>query len=353
MAAHNGERFLREAVDSILGQTFPDFEFVIVDDASTDGTAEIIAEYAACDRRISVLGNDANLGLSRSLNRGLDVARGEYVARTDHDDVALPQRFERQVAFLERHRDVGILGTKSWLTDTKGAIRGGSSLMPLDDLQIRWSTMFQSPIHHPTVMLRRDVLERHHLRYDDAWEAQDYHLWVRMLRYTRAANLPVRLMKYRVHGANLTGRKFQEIKRETAAIALQAVRDQLPEFAVTPERLAQLVALCSNWATPPLRGSRWAELVATLFDLLAAFTQAHAGSAGLDALRRYAALRIARVVFRGAPRPQWPGVFVRLLRLDPMLPWHALRHVRSSRRSFADQPDRREDPLRAPYNRIR
>jgi glycosyltransferase involved in cell wall biosynthesis len=352
MAVYNGRPFLREAVDGILGQTFPDFEFIVIDDASTDGTAELMAEYAARDRRISVLRNDANIGQSRSLNRGLDVARGEYVARTDADDVALPQRFERQIAFLERHGDVGILGSGSWLIDTKGVPRGGSSLMPLDDLQIRWSTMFQNPIHHPTVMLRRDVLERHHLRYDDAWRAQDYDLWVRMLRHTRAANLPVRLMKYRVHGANFTSRHFEVVRRETADIALRAVRDHLPGFAVAPERLSQLVALCSNWSAPPLTSSQRARLVAMLFDLLAAFTQAHAGSPGLDALRRYAALRIARVVFRGAPRPQWPGALLRLLRLDPVLPWHALRHVRSSRRNFAGEPAERQGPLRECSRRL-
>lgn len=340
MAVYNGRPFLRDTVDGILGQTFADFEFIIVDDASTDGTAEILAEYGARDARIVLLSNDANIGQSRSLNRGFDLARGEYVARTDADDVALPQRFARQVAFLERHRDIGILGSGSWLIDANGNSRGGSSLMPLDDLQIRWSTMFQNPIHHSTVMLRRDVLERHHLRYDGAWLAQDYHLWVRMLRHTRAANLPERLMKYRVHGANFTRRNFEVVKRETAEIALQAVRDQLADFPLAPDRLSQLVALCSNWPSPPLTGSQRAGLAAMLFDLLAAFMQAHSGSLGLDALRRYAALRIARVVFRGAPRLQWPGVLLRLLRLDPMLPWNTLRQVRHSRRDILTEPAR-------------
>jgi glycosyltransferase involved in cell wall biosynthesis len=331
MPAYNAEPFLSEAIDSLLGQTFSDFELIIVDDASTDGTAQMLAGYAMRDQRIVPWRNDVNLGQARTMNRALDAARGEYIARLDHDDVALPRRLELQVAFLDRHRDIGLLGSGSWLIDAEGHPRGGSSLMPVDDLQIRWSTMYRNPIHHSTVMLRRDVLERNRLRYDSAWLAQDYDLWVRMLRHTRAANFSTRLTKYRVRAASVTRMNLEVLRRETAEIALRAIQQELPGFPVSLERVAPLVALCSRWPMPGLSAQR-AALEVLLLDLLAAFLRAHAGEPRLDALRRYAAFRIARVVFRGKPRPQWPRMLGRLLRLNPALPWFALRYRKSFRR---------------------
>ena len=115
MAVWNGGPFLRAAVDSILHQEFEDFEFIIVDDGSTDNTAAVLNAYE--DRRIVRMKNPANLGLAQSLNRGLDVARGTYVARQDADDISLPDRFAKQLAFLNNHREIGILGTGCRLID--------------------------------------------------------------------------------------------------------------------------------------------------------------------------------------------------------------------------------------------
>ena len=120
MAVYNGERHLREAIDSILNQTFADFEFVIIDDASTDRSGRILQEYAGKDKRIVIIGNETNMGLSKSLNKGIRLTKGEYIARMDADDISFPDRFEKQVKFLDDHNDIGILGTHYLQMDIGG-----------------------------------------------------------------------------------------------------------------------------------------------------------------------------------------------------------------------------------------
>ncbi len=120
MSVYNGERFLRDSVESILGQTFTDFEFLILDDGSTDSTCEILEEYANKDARIVLVRNDRNLGLTRSLNKGLRLVRGEYLARQDADDISLPKRLEMQVKFLDAHPEVGVVGSALEIIDENG-----------------------------------------------------------------------------------------------------------------------------------------------------------------------------------------------------------------------------------------
>lgn len=197
MAVYNGERYLREAIDSILGQTFADFEFLIVDDASMDGSARIIEEYA--DQRIRLVRNEVNRGLAVSLNRGLDMGRGEYVARMDGDDVSLPERLEKQVAFLDSHPEVGVCGT--WVRYL-GEGAGKVVRYPTDPEIIRAGLLFYPLVAHPSVMLRRESFVRHGLRYDPALRrSQDYELWSRAARHLLFSNLPEVHLLYRLHPA--------------------------------------------------------------------------------------------------------------------------------------------------------
>lgn len=198
----NGAAFLRPAIDSILGQTYRDFELLIIDDGSTDASREIAASYA--DPRIHRLENGRNLGLIATLNRGLDQARGEFIARMDADDLSFPDRFARQVGFLDRHPEVGVCGT--WY---ERAAPEGTTLMrpPGEDSLIRLLLTFDTVFAHNTIMLRRDFLERHGLRYDPACPyAEDYDFWVRCARHTRLANIPEVLLHYRYHPDNTSNR---------------------------------------------------------------------------------------------------------------------------------------------------
>jgi glycosyltransferase involved in cell wall biosynthesis len=193
MSVHNGAAYLKEAVDSVLGQTFRDFEFLIIDDGSTDATPALLATLA--DPRLRVV-RQANAGLAAALNAGLGRARGRYVARMDADDVCLPRRLARQVAFMEAHPDVGVLGT--WV-ETFGERDGAVWRYPAESERIRCRLLFENVLAHPSVVLRRATLERLGLRYDPAYRyGQDYELWQRASGRLVFANLQEVLVRLRI-----------------------------------------------------------------------------------------------------------------------------------------------------------
>lgn len=199
MPVYNGERYLREAIDSILSQTFRNFEFLIINDASTDGTVGIINSYT--DPRIRLVHNKTNMGRCATPNKGLDLARGEYLARMDCDDISLPTRLEKQVAFLDAHPDVGVCGT--WIKLFMGAdyvIR-----YPLIHEEIKCHLLLGCQLAHSSVMFRKKVLLDHHLYYDDNYKpTEDYYLWTRCSNVTSLANIPEILVKYRWHAEQIS-----------------------------------------------------------------------------------------------------------------------------------------------------
>jgi len=200
MSVRDGGAFLAPAVESILGQSLTDLEFIIIDDGSGDGSWEMIQDFARRDRRIRALRNPANLGLAASLNRGLDVAQGRILARQDADDISLPQRLERQADFLNARPDTALLGTAVSPIDEQGRPLGPPDRQPTSRQAIRWKMLLFNAFHHPAVMLRRDAL-RGGLAYDPALAyAQDYDLWSRLLERERGANLPEALVLFRHHG---------------------------------------------------------------------------------------------------------------------------------------------------------
>lgn len=202
MAVYNGEGVVRDALESILGQTFGDFEFLIVDDGSTDGTREAILSYR--DPRIHLIANERNLGLTRSLNRGLALARGEYLARQDADDISEPARFARQVAFLDAHPDVALLGTWFGKIDERGRPIGNRRL-PSDSTRLRWCLLFFCPFVHSAAMFRRSAVLERIGAYDESYAyAQDYDLWGRIARVLPVANLAEYLVKVRISRWSMT-----------------------------------------------------------------------------------------------------------------------------------------------------
>lgn len=203
MSVFNGDVFLRRAVESIVAQTFSDFEFVIVDDASTDKTSEILAEYAARDSRIHVFRNERNLGLTASLNVGLSHCRGRYVARMDADDVAEPERFMTQYWFMEEHPDVAASGTCVRVIDEEGKMLGEKTLA-LTYEEVKSKMLFNNQFIHSTLFFRADILKDSGGYNEKFKKSQDYELMLRLCSRYPVVNLREKLLKFRLHGDSLS-----------------------------------------------------------------------------------------------------------------------------------------------------
>lgn len=313
MPVYNAEKYLALALDSILGQTFCDFELIIVNDGSTDGSMAIVGSRN--DERIVVV-DEGHRGLPASLNRGISAARGKYIARMDGDDIALPARLEKQVAFLEMHPQVGILGTACRLIDAAGGNLGVVQ-WPADDLQIRWVSLLGTPFAHPTVVMRRETLKDNGLTYDDAFAEgdEDYDLWTRVLRYTSGANLAEPLLLYRRHSGVSTGRNEGAELRNHNAVALRTIEEQLG-FPVTADEAARLRRLFirGTGSDPNLNGQR-ADLADLHLRILGAFLRKHEGEWGTRQIRLRESLRVLRLVMRSPFKKGWLPVLRRLAAL--------------------------------------
>ncbi|MDR1764352.1 MAG: glycosyltransferase [Dysgonamonadaceae bacterium] len=194
---YNGERFIGEAIESILNQTFTDFELIIVNNCSTDSTAAVVARYN--DPRIIYVENEKNMGVIFSLNRGLSMSSGKYIARIDADDIALPRRLQIQYDYMEKHPEIGVLGSsvESFDNNTGKSQRVDFALT---DKAIRAFTFFQSPFNQPSVIFRKSVLDENGLKYPEGYYlAEDYSFWVDLLKVTKGANLSEILLRYRKH----------------------------------------------------------------------------------------------------------------------------------------------------------
>ncbi len=213
MPVYNSDGVVAEAVESILNQTFRDFEFIIVDDGSRDATPQILRRYASRDNRIKLYTQE-NCGLIATLNRYCRIAVGKYIARMDADDISLPTRFEKQFRFLERNPEIGVLGT--WIQDLdekRAPIIEWP--VPADPVVVRWFLLFGNCIAHPSVMMRRDLMERLGYYRPDAIHVEDYDLWIRALEVTRLANLPEILVQYRMSAGSVSNQNLAIQKANT------------------------------------------------------------------------------------------------------------------------------------------
>ena len=215
---------LREAMDSMLAQTFTDFEFLILNDCSTDPQVEeVVKSYH--DPRIVYAVNERNLGISGSRNRLLDMAQGEYLAVMDHDDFSFPSRLEKQVAFLDAHPDVGIVGSL-----VENMANGAVAPRPADDVGIKKMLMIHCNLSHPSCMIRRSVLEKHGIRYEAMFSpAEDYALFARLMPVTRFAVIQEPLFRYRAWAGNTSNKQAKNM--EAAAQGIHAfMRRDNPEL---------------------------------------------------------------------------------------------------------------------------
>lgn len=220
MSVWNGAPRVREAVESVLRQTMDDLELIVIDDGSADETPAILGSFR--DPRLRVE-RRARTGLTRALGAALELARAPLVARLDADDVALPERFERQRAFLDAHPDIGLLGTGAHEVDAEGRALAVVR-PPTDDEAIRCALIRRNPFVHSSVMMRRAIVERVG-GYDPAFPvAQDYDLWMRMSRVTRMANLPQPLVVRHLLPGRIGSTRETERLRAEARVRWRAVR---------------------------------------------------------------------------------------------------------------------------------
>lgn len=240
MPVYNGEKYLNDAIDSILGQTFQDFEFLIVNDGSTDNSVEIIKSYD--DTRIRLFHNEKNLGVARTLNKGMELARGEYIARMDSDDISLPRRLKRQTDFMDSHPVIGACG--AWFRrfgDLKSIVD-----RPLTDpQQIRCGQLFNSRLGHPTVMMRLELFRRHALFYDpDYKDAEDFELWMRALESFELANVGEVLLLYRVHSGQVSENSVD--KQLEMAGTIRRIQLRRLGIEISDEELSFHQAVCTG-----------------------------------------------------------------------------------------------------------
>jgi glycosyltransferase involved in cell wall biosynthesis len=222
MAVYNGEPYLAAAVEGMLHQTYRDFEFVIVDDASTDGSAQSLRGYAAADPRVLLMENTTNRGVVASRNRGVEAARGFYIAWHDADDYSAPTRLQEQVEFLDQHTEVGLLGTLVQVIDESGQALtlnpypyGGGT----DNAALQAELLKYNPFCHGSVMVRRACLSQVGNFDENVELTEDYDLWLRLAEVTSLAKVPKQLYFYRQHVASASRRRRgQQIVAQARAL---------------------------------------------------------------------------------------------------------------------------------------
>lgn len=223
MSVYNGAKYLREAVDSILSQSFLDFEFVIIDDCSNDNSPAILKEYSEQDSRVRVITNEFNLGLTKNLNKAVREARGEYLARFDCDDVSLPDRFKEQVEFLDKNKNCGMVGLWADVIDGNGKYLR-TIKYPIANDELKKDLIKYNPFFHPGIMMRKEALVNIGL-YNESWRfAQDYEMYFRMAKKYEVANIPKILLKYRETGGSITGKKNKQQVELVLKAKLNAIK---------------------------------------------------------------------------------------------------------------------------------
>lgn len=258
MPAFNAEQYIGESIQSILEQSFVDFELIIINDASADKTLEVISEYAKRDSRIRVFSNEKNLGIAGNRNLGVSLALGKYLAWQDADDVSLPYRLEEQYQFLEAQPEIGIIG--GYLELFSGDNIRGVRHYAERDLDLRKSMFKYSPVAQPAAMIRRNILDKAGA-YDLSYPpAEDLDMTFRIGMLSKLANLPKVLIRYRVSETSATGKNLKTMELNTLRIRRKYLFQ--PPYKVTMMDVAyNLVHLASIYLVPV----RWKMKLFSLF----------------------------------------------------------------------------------------
>lgn len=200
MPVWNAENTLDEAIQSIVDQSYTNWELIAIDDASTDSSLSILKSWSEKDHRIIIIQNEKNLGVAATLNRGLDLATGRWIARMDSDDISREDRFTKQVEYLQNHPEVGLCGSWVEFFGDKTGIR--KMITEFDEITVE--LLFSFPLEHPTWMIRGETVERNHLRYDPSYQCEDLDLSVRIALIQKIINYPEPLLKLRQHKGRIS-----------------------------------------------------------------------------------------------------------------------------------------------------
>lgn len=236
MPMYNGEQYLYEAIESILNQTYRHFELLIINDGSTDRSVSIVESFD--DPRIRLAHNETNLGIVATLNKGIAMARGKYIARMDCDDISFPNRLERQTTFLERNPDTGICAGNIQI------IQGGRGVhleaAAFDPYEVQFRLLFYCCLAHPTVMMRKDSMDQYNLGYRPVG-AEDYDLWVQAVKKVKIHKLAETVLYYRDHGGQLTKTNADGIQSSNDLVIMQQLETLGAQPSERAIRLHQLI----------------------------------------------------------------------------------------------------------------
>ena len=316
MSVYNGERYLHKAVESILDQTFANFEFIIINDGSTDSTGGILRRYEEIDERVRVFSQE-NLGLIASLNKGCRLARGEYIARMDADDISLPDRLAKQVHYMETHAEIGVLGTWVEYIDESGKTYG-QWRTPAQSGLVGWSLIFGTCLAHPTVIMRSNVLENLNYYRREALHVEDYDLWTRASFSTRIANLPEVLLKRRNREDSICSQR-SDTQEENVVKVMHSITERLLGSDVSTESISYLRRTVAG---PSLKSVEEIEGVANLIQrLYQAYSKANplAGSEAKE-VAQDAAKRLYLLAELAGKSSFWKClvILMKTLELDPL-----------------------------------
>ncbi|WP_411817090.1 glycosyltransferase family 2 protein [Hyphococcus sp. DH-69] len=241
MPAFNAEQYFYSAAASILNQEFTDFEFIIIDDHSTDQTETILRELAETDDRIKIYRNPKNIGVAASLNFGITTARGQYIARMDADDISLPQRFSKQVAFLDENPDFVFVGTGYQIIDAKGRVTR-ADVEATESWECEWMSLFRMPIIHPSMMIRRSTLADIQKPYQSQYDgAEDYDLVQRLLAQGKGKAIDDICFQYRMHEQSVSTTQASRQRDIARNLCARALINQ--DFTLSEAEIA-LIANC-------------------------------------------------------------------------------------------------------------
>jgi len=242
MPVYNCEQFVREAVDSILVQTFWDFEFIIVDDGSTDRSAEIVNSFS--DHRIQFIKNGENLGITKTLNAGLKTASGEFICRMDADDISSPNRLAEQVAFLDRHPECAIVGSRSILIDSNGKEIGYEG----DSYPVVGLVKFiRNPFIHSSVIVRASAVRSAGMYDETKMHNEDYDLWLKILKSSGGAVVPDYFIRRRIHPGSITSSKELELIRHRIGTLFSAVFFEYKNPFLALFLFRPVLSFCYRW----------------------------------------------------------------------------------------------------------
>ena len=320
MPVYNSENCLREAIDSILNQTFRDFELVIVDDCSIDSSAAIIEEYKKIDPRVVAYRQQKNNGIAAARNKGLQLSIGEYIAFMDSDDISMPDRLEKQYRFIEFHPEVGVLGGCAEIVDGIGN-HIETLYFPETSFEISWSMCFYDPIINPTVMMKRDVaLDAggfHDSRESEMeYYPEDYDLWVRLSEKTNFYNLHDLLLKLRKHDSNITKTRMESTIKNSLKISQRYINSIL---GVTPS----LDVVAVLWNTD--LNKKIIDAPDILISLYKCFRDRKGVSASENKfIKKDVSMRLLTMKKRHPEDPNHMKVFLQALNYHPFILFHVL-----------------------------